>query len=750
MKHALILIVLLAPFRMFGQSGVIQGTIRDPEGPVELVSVILDGTLTGTVSDKKGSFEIRDVPAGKHQLIFDHLGYQEQRLDVLVSDGNETDLSILLLPEFEYLEEMVITGSRTEKEKSLSAVSVNVLDHKTLENTQSVSLAEGLNFQPGLRVEVDCQTCNYTQLRINGLSGSYSQMLINNRPIFSSLMGLYGLEQFPTSMVDKIEVIKGGGSALYGSSAVGGTVNIITRDPEQDELILETQGALIGGETADLNFNGSFSKVFENSGISMFSAGRTRGAYDHNEDGFSEIPELNNLTLGMRAYHKFSPYSRLNLDFYRIYEYRRGGNKLDEPAHLTDQAEERDQQSYLGGLDFNQAFSSLNSNLNIYLAGQHTGRSHYTGIDGVDAYGNTKNYSINSGFQWNIYLPGNTLSAGMDYQHEYVNDQIPFYRYTVNQAAHLTGFFAQTDWDITHQLTVLGGFRLDHHNFIEKPVISPRINLLYKINTDLRLRAGYSTGFRAPQAFDTDLHIAFAGGGISYIRLAEDLEKERSQSFTTSITFDRPEENYIYGLTVDGFYTELFDSFVLEQTGSDEQGNLILEKRNGGNSKVYGLTLEGRLNYRYLIETNFGFTFQRSEYENPVSWSENVEGIKEYLRTPNGYGFFTIQYKPIRSFYFNFSGTFTGPMKVPHFGGAPGVDGDRLETTQPFWNGTLKISRDFSLIQKKQTLTVYAGVRNLWNAYQDDFDKGKFRDSNYVYGPSQPRAFFTGIKFSYH
>jgi outer membrane receptor for ferrienterochelin and colicins len=749
MKFALSLVYfILLSHLMMGQSAVIRGTIRDSDGPVTLASVVLEGTSLGTVSDEKGFFELTEVPAGQHQLIISHLGYREQRIPVEIKVPKEVEVPVNLLPDFAYLEEMVITGSRTEKEKSLSAVSVSVLDNKTLENTQSVSLAEGLNFQPGLRVEVDCQTCNYTQLRINGLSGSYSQLLINNRPIFSSLIGLYGLEQFPTSMVDKIEVIKGGGSALYGSSAIGGTVNIITKDPEQDQLSLETQAAIIGGEASDFNFNGNISKVFQHGGISIFSAGRIRDAYDHNGDGFSEIPSLNNLTAGLRGFYKASPYSRLNVDFYRIHEYRRGGNRIEEPAHQTDQAEERDQNTYLGGLDYNQAFTSLNSNLNIYLAGQHTDRKHYTGIDGVDAYGTTDNYSINSGFQWNLYLPGNTLSAGVDYQQEYVNDQIPFYKYIINQTAHLFGFFAQTDWDITGRLTALGGFRIDRHNLVDGPIISPRINLLYKINENLRVRGGYSTGFRAPQAFDTDLHIAFAGGGISFIRLSEDLQKERSQSFTSSLSFDKPHEDYIFGFTVDGFYTQLFDSFVLEQTATDDQGNLILEKRNGGDSRVYGLSLEGRLNYRYKIETSFGFTFQKSEYDRPVSWSENVPGIKEYLRTPDAYGFFTIQYNPFKSLHINFSGTFTGPMKVPHFGGAPGVDGDRLETSPPFWNGNLKISQDIILNKGKQNFEVYAGMRNLWNAYQEDFDLGKYRDSNYVYGPSQPGTLFIGVKFN--
>lgn len=131
------------------------------------------------------------------------------------------------------LEEIVVTGTKTFKRKTESPVIVNIIDSKVLGNLQVCNLSEGLKFQPGLRVETDCQTCGYTQLRMNGLQGGYSQILINGRPIFSPLMSLYGMEQLPVNMIERIEVVRGGGSSLYGSSAVGGTVNVITKLPKK-------------------------------------------------------------------------------------------------------------------------------------------------------------------------------------------------------------------------------------------------------------------------------------------------------------------------------------------------------------------------------------------------------------------------------------------------------------------------------------------------------------------------------------
>lgn len=159
-----------------------------------------------------------------------------KRKYIEVEAGKTLEINFELKQHIMALEEVVITGTKTVKRKTESPVIVNVIDAKTLTAVEACNLSEGLKFQPGLRVETDCQTCNYTQLRMNGLGGGYSQIIINGRPIFSPLLGLYGMEQIPASMVDRIEVVRGGASALYGSSAIGGTVNIITKIPTKQRL----------------------------------------------------------------------------------------------------------------------------------------------------------------------------------------------------------------------------------------------------------------------------------------------------------------------------------------------------------------------------------------------------------------------------------------------------------------------------------------------------------------------------------
>jgi outer membrane receptor for ferrienterochelin and colicins len=168
--------------------------------------------------------------------------------NITVELGKSQEINFVLEEEHMTINQVVVTGTKTFKRQTESPVIVNVLESKALEMVQACNISEGLRFQPGLRVETDCQTCNYTQLRMNGLGGSYSQILINGRPIFSPLTGLYGMEQIPANMVERIEVVRGGGSALYGSSAIGGTVNIITRIPNESSydfsaLTQSTNGA---------------------------------------------------------------------------------------------------------------------------------------------------------------------------------------------------------------------------------------------------------------------------------------------------------------------------------------------------------------------------------------------------------------------------------------------------------------------------------------------------------------------------
>ena len=216
-----ILMVFLMAFQLANSQTTftLSGYITSEGEPISYANVYLETTSYGTTTDANGYYEIKNIPTETYTIVVSMAGYVTQRKTIKIEDNSTINFNL----ETESLDEVVVTGTRTFKRKTNSAVIVNILSSESLNTLQACNLSEGLKFQPGLRVETDCQTCNYTQLRINGLGGGYSQILINGRPIFSPLTGLYGLEQIPVNMIERIETIRGGGSSLYGSSAIGGS-----------------------------------------------------------------------------------------------------------------------------------------------------------------------------------------------------------------------------------------------------------------------------------------------------------------------------------------------------------------------------------------------------------------------------------------------------------------------------------------------------------------------------------------------
>ena len=289
-------ILILNQF-LYGQEGyTISGVVTSQGNPVPYANVYLETTSFGTISNVEGYYEIKNVTENVYTVVASMNGFETIKKQETIN--NDTTLNFNL--EIDLLDEIVITGTRTFKRKNDAAVIVNILNSENLNAFQACNLSDGLKFQPGLRVETDCQTCNYTQLRINGLGGGYSQILINGRPIFSPLTGLYGLEQIPTNMIERIEVIRGGGSSLYGSSAIGGVVNVITKVPKSNNFDFNYTYQNINGGADDHIISGNATVVSksENAGVSLFVNNRNRDFYDHNGDNFSELTTLNNNSFG--------------------------------------------------------------------------------------------------------------------------------------------------------------------------------------------------------------------------------------------------------------------------------------------------------------------------------------------------------------------------------------------------------------------------------------------------------------------
>lgn len=744
------------------------GHVVDQDGNhIPFANVSIVNTTIGTATDETGHYRLINLPVGHHQVKAQFLGYKPQIVEVELK-GNETkEIKFQLQEDVLGVEEVVVTADRNETNRRESSTIVNTLTPKLFATAQVSTLSEGLNFCPGLRMETNCQNCGFSQVRMNGMEGPYSQILINSRPIFSGLAGVYGLELIPSNMIERIEVIRGGGSALYGSNAIAGTINLILKDPINNSYEFGTGNSITGigvdgaGDPAQdytVNFNASVVSNDNKTGLAIYGFYRDREPFDANDDSFSELTELKNTTIGGRVFHRFGTRDKLTADFFNIKESRRGGNKFDMPEHMADIAESVDHNITTGALAYDRFLRDADK-LSVYASGQHVVRDSYYGAEqSLADYGNTKDFSYTVGAQYNWHFLNSDLLLGIEDVGARLKDKKLGYpdledpnftvedgpyienRIVADQETNTLGMFAQYEFDI-NKLNVSVGARFDHYSIEDDAensstsgdVLSPRITLKYDIIESLQARVSYSQGYRAPQIFDEDLHIETSGAKKIIHENADDLKQETSHSYMVSLDFNRQLGNSYMGVLVEGFYTQLDDAFANEFGEPDEDGVVIYTRVNAeGGATVKGINIEANLVPSDKWEFKGGFTIQRSEYEEVHELNET-----RFFRTPDKYGYFTIDWDPTKKLCVSSTGNYTGSMLVPY-------NETVLRESDPFFDFGMKVRYTIPINGAK--LQFYAGMKNIFNSFQDDFDTGIDRDPAYIYGPALPRTLYFGIK----
>lgn len=664
----------------------VYGHVKDAKTGEHLPYVVIQikGTTIGTTTDKTGHFFLKNLPEGSFVIEAKYMGYTTQSQSITIKQDTSKELNFTLSPSDFSLDEVVVSANRNETKRRLAPNLVSVIGGKLFDITQSTCLAQGLNFQPGVRTEDDCQNCGFTQVRINGLDGHYSQILVDSRPVFSSLNGVYGLEQIPANMIDRVEVVRGGGSAIFGASAIGGTINIITKEPTRNSASFGHTFMSHGGSNSFDNVTtGNVSLVTDDNKAGVYAYGqtRTRQGYDHDGDGYTELPELSNQTFGLNSYLRLSPYSKLSLQYHGIHEFRRGGNKLDQIAHTANIAEQVEHNIQGGGLTYDFYSPDEKNRLSAYFSFQTTARKSYYGgigegteedIDAAEkAYGTTHNLTYVAGTQYVhsfgklLFMPSD-LTLGAEYNFDGLKDVILGYDRHFKQDVRIGSFFFQNEWKNKQWSFLLGG-RLDKHNLMDHIIFSPRANLRFNPTENINLRLTYAGGFRAPQAFDEDLHVGVVGGERLVTVLADNLKEERSNSFSLSADLYHKFGSVQTNLLIEGFYTDLNNVFALRQLDQpDAQGNTVQERYNAYGAKVFGLNLEGKAMFTRWFTLQAGLTLQKSLYDEAIAWNDEVpeQKYKKMMRTPNTYGYFTASFTPVKRFTASVTGNYTGTCSL--------------------------------------------------------------------------------------
>lgn len=779
LKYAGVLLIALNLTSLTAQQNtLISGRIVDNKGPVAFAQLYTSDLTEGAMVDEQGYFSLSLAP-GSYVLHVRAQGYRLFSKNLSVKTEALTDLVLELQPDALGLDEVVISASRNRVEKRSAPVVVSTLKENLFEAVQSTSLSDVLGFAPGVRVETNCQNCGFTQVRLNGLEGPYTQILLNNKPVFTSLIAVYGLEQIPTNTIERVEIVRSGGSALYGSNAIAGTINIITKDPLRNTWEVNSNLSIINGNTLDRLLSASTSLVADNlkSGISVFGNYRNRDSFDANGDGFTELVELTNNTFGTKLFVRPSDYFKLTVDATAIKEYRRGGDRLNLAPQFTDITEELDHDTFFGGLQaeiHNKAYtqkwdiysSTSFTNRDSYYGGLGGGRTAQDSITANNAFGTTKDLAWISGVQhWVKFKSGNQLTSGLEYNLNTTEDGIPGYNRLIDQTVHSFGIYTQYEQRIGEKVNVLGGARLDRIDVVGTYqvgelrrqidqllwALSPRITLAYQVTDQFKFRGGYARGFRAPQAFNEDIHISSVGGEPQFVLLSDNLKTEFSDAFTASLNFTSAQNLRQWDILLEGFLTQLSNPFTTVSTGAAlPNGSILEEVRNGEGARVYGSNFEAGFSPNPDWIFQLGGTWQNSRYNQPQALFEPEDSssgeavfIEQFVRVPNFYGYFNSSWKPSKKFNADLTAQYTGPMEVPRVINAEGQI--ELNRSQAFLDLNLKLETHFHLMEAFQ-VTLSGGVKNMFNSYQNDFESGPLRDSDYIYGPASPRMFFFGLK----
>lgn len=754
---------------------VISGTEHLP-----FVNIFLKGTNTGTSTDETGHYQLINLPIGKFILRAQVIGFAPQEKEVELKSNQTLEVNFDMKEDALGLEEIVITGDRNERNRKESVVAVNTITPKMFDITQSVTISDGLNFCPGIRTENNCQNCGFNQVRMNGMEGPYSQILIDGRAVFSGLASVYGLELIPSSMIQRIEVVKGGGSVLYGSNAIAGTINLIIDEPVKNSYQFGVSGGSVGsgikksGNPASeytVNMNGSIVSNDHQSGLSIFGFYRNRQPFDANDDGFSEISKLWNLTSGTRLFHRFGDRSKLTGDFFVIHEERRGGNKFELPPHETDITEGVTHNIINGALS-SQTYFRKQDVLSVYVSGQYINRDSYYGANqSLKDYGHTTDFTWVAGGQYLAKFKNSSLIVGIenqksslkdtklgypDYEHAVIiNDSILSIPHTINtlitdQSINTIGVFAQFEqkWKF---LTGSIGIRYDNYaindhagesDINSRGVLIPKISIMTSPIKILQFRASYAQGYRAPQIFDEDLHIETSGSRQVIHVNAPGLKQETSHSTMVSFDLQKKWKNTAVSLQVESFFTFLKNPFTMEYGSPDSAGVVIYTRYNSDyGAMVYGVNIQADIAPVKRITLSSGFTWQKSRYEVAQEFDE-----KNFFRTPSTYGFITLNWDPFKHAVISSSLNYTGQLLVPYFGpDQTDPNQGELRTSGNFFDWGIKLS--YTIPINGASLQVYGGMKNILNSYQDDFDRGINRDPGYVYGPMFPRTFYFGMTF---
>jgi outer membrane receptor for ferrienterochelin and colicins len=740
----LLLAVCFTQF-IFAQEQIVKGIVLFEGIPLEGASVIVKDFNIGTITDASGAFSLTLSNIKNPKITISYLGYKSFNLKI---NKISNDLGNIELVSDDKLDEVVISGTLKPISRLKSPVSVEVYAESFFKANPTSSIFEALDIINGVRPQLNCNVCSTGDIHINGQEGSYTMILIDGLPIVSGLSSVYGLSGIPQSLIERIEIIKGPASTLYGSEAIGGVINLITKIPENaSRFSFDSFTSNWGDLNLDLGHQYRLSKkIYGLLGVNYF---KYSNPVDNNSDGFTDLSLQDRISV----FNKLNIGKRLSFASRFVYEDRwggemnwnptfRGGDLVYGESIYTSRVELFGTYKFNNEISFQFSFNDHNQN---------------------SVYGTTlfkADQSIAFGqFIWNRTIKKHDLVIGAAYRFTFYDDNTTatfneFLGINKEEITQLPGVFIQDEIQFNEQNSLLLGFRYDY-NSIHGTIFTPRLN--YKIsNQDLSsiLRISIGSGYRIAQIFTED-HAALTGARD--VVFLNDLEPEMSWNINL---------NYVYKMYLKQGHILNFDASIFRTDFSnkilpnyDTDPNLIIFDNLSGRSVTQGISLNFNSVFQNGLRISLGATYIDSYIE-----SKGLKTIP-YL-TEKFQGVWNIKYEFQKSnITLDFTGTITGPLKLPLLG-----DLDPRSQFSPTFNIiNLQLTKEWN-----NSYELYGGVKNILNFTPadnsiarafDPFDREvKFDtsgaaqvspgnpyaltfDPSYVYASNQGSRFFIGFRY---
>ena len=742
MKNIVSIYLLLLSTLVVGQT--ISGKTTTENGDeIPYANVYLKKTKIGTSSNDTGFYELKNIPEDNYTLIVSSIGYKTVAVKITITGDKKITKNIVLL-EDDSLDEIVISGTLRPVSKTNSPVPVEVYSPTFFRKNPTPSIFESLQNVNGVRPQLNCSVCNTGDIHINGLEGPYTFVLIDGMPLVSGLSTVYGLTGIPQALIERVEIVKGPASTLYGSEAVGGIINVITKKPTNAPILSTDIMASSWGEVnTDISMSYKASdKVQGLLGVNYFNF---QNRIDNNSDNFTDLTLQNRISIFNKVNIERKSNKVFTIAGRYVYEDRwggemnwekefRGGNQIYGESIYTNRWE---------------TFGTYELPTTENLSFQFSANGHYQ-----DSYYGETSYDAEQlvGFGQLVYNKQlgkkHDLLLGAAYRYTFYDDNTFA---TLNEngiennpsVIHLPGVFAQDEISLTDRKKLLLGVRWDN-NSVHGNIFSPRVNYKWSSRDKsniVRLSAG--NGFRVANVFTED-HAALTGART--VEFDGDLDPETSWNGNINYVKKINTENSFITIDASAFYTH-FNNRILPDYETDP--SKIIYANLEGTSVSQGISLNADLLFTNGLAINAGATLME------VSVTEN--GIKrKQLLTESFSGVWSISYKFSNDFSIDYTGNLYGPMRLPLLG-----ENDPRDEYSPWFSiQNIQLTKKFA-----NSWELYGGVKNLLNftpaansinSADNPFDAGVNTETNperafdpsYVYTSNQGIRAFAGVRYT--